>query len=221
MLRGIRSTGRCCSAPPPARTCRRIVSPTFLWRCQPSAALPPPGLLRIQPRGLSRLPQACGARLELALDVDELAAGACDHDAPRRARPRRVPLPRYPTAATLPRWPARAGATRRCGCWLAAASSLSRPRAAHWPGCWQRRRPVWRRSTPPPSCAWPSPARPAATAGWSAFDVGALLWEELVAQARGLLAEVHVLARAYGWSEAEVLELSRSRRAAYLAMVAA
>jgi hypothetical protein len=50
----------------------------------------------------------------------------------------------------------------------------------------------------------------------AAFDIGALLWEEIEAQARALLAEIHGLARAYGWTEPEILALSPERRAAYL-----
>jgi hypothetical protein len=53
------------------------------------------------------------------------------------------------------------------------------------------------------------------------FDVGALLWDEIDAGARALLAKVDALARAYGWTEPEILALSAQRRAAYLAMVAA
>ncbi|TIC88288.1 hypothetical protein E8D34_04935 [Nocardioides sp. GY 10113] len=49
-----------------------------------------------------------------------------------------------------------------------------------------------------------------------ALDPAALLWEELDAWAWRLLAEVHGLATAYGWSEAEVLRLSPARRQAYL-----
>jgi hypothetical protein len=57
---------------------------------------------------------------------------------------------------------------------------------------------------------------------WAAgFDIGALLWDEIAAGARALLAEVDMLARAYGWTEPEILALSAQRRAAYLAMVAA
>lgn len=53
--------------------------------------------------------------------------------------------------------------------------------------------------------------------GWTApFDVAAFLWEEVDARAHGLLDEVHRLARAYGWREADVLALSEARRAAYL-----
>lgn len=47
-------------------------------------------------------------------------------------------------------------------------------------------------------------------------DVAGFVWAELRARARRLLREVDVLARAYGWTEAEVLELGDRRRAAYL-----
>ena len=57
--------------------------------------------------------------------------------------------------------------------------------------------------------------------GTAQLDAGELLWDELDARARSLLGEVHLLASAYGWSEAEVLALSPARRAAYLSMVTA
>jgi hypothetical protein len=41
------------------------------------------------------------------------------------------------------------------------------------------------------------------------------------ARAKRLLAEVHLIASAYGWSEAEILGLSRARRDFYLDMVRA
>ena len=53
------------------------------------------------------------------------------------------------------------------------------------------------------------------------FDIAHFLWEELAAQARRLLDEVHLLARAYGWSEAEILALPAVRRQAYLKRVLA
>jgi hypothetical protein len=51
------------------------------------------------------------------------------------------------------------------------------------------------------------------------LDLGVLLWDEIDGHAHALLAEVDTLARAYGWTESEVLALSAARRAAYLAMV--
>jgi hypothetical protein len=53
------------------------------------------------------------------------------------------------------------------------------------------------------------------------FDVLTFLWTELDAWAQRLLREVHLLARAYGWSEAEILALSAARRRRYLDMVLA
>ncbi|MGH4024803.1 MAG: hypothetical protein ACRDRV_09480 [Pseudonocardiaceae bacterium] len=50
----------------------------------------------------------------------------------------------------------------------------------------------------------------------SALDVSVLLWAEVEARAVALLHDVHALATAYGWTEADVLALSPQRRAAYL-----
>ena len=53
------------------------------------------------------------------------------------------------------------------------------------------------------------------------LDVPAFVWTEMEARARRLLAEVHALASAYGWSEAEILRLAPARREFYLEMVRA
>lgn len=52
-------------------------------------------------------------------------------------------------------------------------------------------------------------------------DVAAHTWTVVRGRARSLLADVDALARAYGWTEPEVLALSETRRAAYLALVGA
>jgi hypothetical protein len=52
---------------------------------------------------------------------------------------------------------------------------------------------------------------------WSTpLDIAGYLWTELESRAQRLLDDVHHLARAYGWSEREILSLSEERRAAYL-----
>jgi hypothetical protein len=57
---------------------------------------------------------------------------------------------------------------------------------------------------------------------WAAwFDISTYLWREIEIDARRLLSEVDALARAYGWSEAEILGLSRQRRRAYLELLGA
>jgi hypothetical protein len=48
------------------------------------------------------------------------------------------------------------------------------------------------------------------------FDILSYLWQELDDRARELLGEVHRLAAAYGWGEAEILALTPQRRQAYL-----
>jgi hypothetical protein len=51
------------------------------------------------------------------------------------------------------------------------------------------------------------------------FDIGTYLWDELDDWAGRTLAEVHVLASAYGWSEPQILALSATRRQHYIALV--
>src|SRR5690349_12316027 len=54
---------------------------------------------------------------------------------------------------------------------------------------------------------------------WStAFDIVTFLWHELDTWARRLLGEVHALASAYGWAEADILAMSPLRRSLYLRM---
>jgi hypothetical protein len=53
------------------------------------------------------------------------------------------------------------------------------------------------------------------------FDIAHFFWNEIAAQARRLLREIDALARAYGWSEREILNLSARRRQSYLELVAA
>ena len=54
-----------------------------------------------------------------------------------------------------------------------------------------------------------------------ALDLPLFLWEEIEAQVRRVLLEIHALASAYGWSEREILSLSDARRRLYLEMVQA
>jgi len=57
---------------------------------------------------------------------------------------------------------------------------------------------------------------------WNAnFDIVAYIWGELEDWAQRTLADVHVLARAYGWSEREILSLSPTRRCHYIEMARA
>ena len=57
---------------------------------------------------------------------------------------------------------------------------------------------------------------------WQAlFDIVPYLWSALEDWAQRTLADVHLLARAYSWSEREILGLSATRRQHYVEMVRA
>jgi S-adenosylmethionine synthetase len=53
----------------------------------------------------------------------------------------------------------------------------------------------------------------------AAFDIVSFFWTEIDAWARGILQQVHVLASAYGWREADILTMNPGRRQSYLEMV--
>jgi hypothetical protein len=61
---------------------------------------------------------------------------------------------------------------------------------------------------------------PACSTSWDApLDVGSFVWDEIAAEARRVVHEVHRLARAYGWREADILAMTPARRRTYLALV--
>ncbi len=61
---------------------------------------------------------------------------------------------------------------------------------------------------------------PSCRRGWTtAFDILAFFWSELDAWAQRLLIEVHKLAAAYGWREADILAMSATRRSIYLNII--
>jgi hypothetical protein len=53
------------------------------------------------------------------------------------------------------------------------------------------------------------------------FDIAHFFWTEIAAQAQRLIHEIDALARAYGWTEREILSLPAQRRRTYLEMLAA
>jgi len=56
---------------------------------------------------------------------------------------------------------------------------------------------------------------------WPAFlDIAAFLWSELKRRAESLLEDVHVLASAYGWSEADVFAMTPTRRRFFMEKLA-
>ncbi|MFJ2578027.1 hypothetical protein [Kitasatospora aureofaciens] len=125
---------------------------------------------------------------------DLLAVGSSPRDAARRAL-----LGRVLTSATADGAPVAAGDLP-----AAVLDTLAGALAAHDPQA------DIRLDLDCPDCGhtWTSP-----------FDAAAYLWAELDAHARRLLHDVHVLATAYGWSEAEVLAVGPERRQLYLELV--
>ena len=50
------------------------------------------------------------------------------------------------------------------------------------------------------------------------FDILSFIWDEINAWSQRTLRDVHVLAKAYGWSERDILEMTSYRRQIYLEM---
>lgn len=63
---------------------------------------------------------------------------------------------------------------------------------------------------------------PACGGNWQAiFDIESFFWSEINVWAQRILSEVHLLARAYGWRETDILNLSPWRRQFYLGLASA
>ena len=61
---------------------------------------------------------------------------------------------------------------------------------------------------------------PACGQGWQViFDIADFLWSAVAARTRQLIVDVHTLALAYGWREADILAMSATRRQMYLDLV--
>jgi hypothetical protein len=74
----------------------------------------------------------------------------------------------------------------------------------------------------PAACTTLALQCPECGAAWSGdLDPVRFAWEALEENARRLAADVHALARAYGWSEQEILRLTPFRRHLYLSAVQA
>ena len=65
-----------------------------------------------------------------------------------------------------------------------------------------------------------APSCPSCDHEWQAtFDIVSFFWSEIDAWAHRMLRELHTLASAYGWREADILAMSPWRRRFYLEMV--
>jgi hypothetical protein len=176
----------------------------------------------------------CGAVVEFALDVEALLALGDDHPE-QSERPARGSFTFVPDATgTDPlevRWraPSAADVQELAGTADAAAALRARcvevigpdgSRARTLPDALINRLEGELSGADPLAELLVSLDCPECGAGFDAdLDPAGFVWAEVEARARRVLIEVDALARAYGWTEAEVLALSDARRAAYLSIV--
>lgn len=176
---------------------------------------------------------ACGAALEFAVDARELAEGLKTPAAPA-AKPKGIAmrpantLDLLASSAAASEEEARAILLARTAC--GTAKEAEKVKSAENAGRWLKKQPkrVAERLTERfeqvnaaaeirlvLSCA--------ACGGGSVLDldVARYFLREMGAAARRLMAEIHELAQAYGWSEAAIAGMSGTRRAAYLEMLGA
>ncbi|MGA8572456.1 MAG: hypothetical protein ACLP7A_05330 [Desulfobaccales bacterium] len=160
----------------------------------------------------------CRERLEFELDAQLLASGDAADQQPVMVKGREFRLPSSRDLAAI----AHESDPRRASLRLLQICSADTVDAADWPEAeldevgeqlaqadpLAETRLTLRCTT----CghAWEEP-----------LDLGSYVWMEIEARARRLLWEIHALASAYGWSEAEILGLSEQRRTLYLEMVQA
>jgi hypothetical protein len=161
----------------------------------------------------------CGERLGLTVAVADLlrpraGLGGCEVEAGgMRCRP---PCLRDLAAVAGERDPSRAARRLLARCRLDTASdSENLPDAAL-----REIEDALEEADPNTDLAFEVCCEACGRSGTAQFDAGELLWDEVDARARALLADVHLLAGAYGWSEREILALSPERRASYVVMVA-
>jgi hypothetical protein len=176
---------------------------------------------------------ACGALLELDLDMEDLRAAPAPVDAPPATLTVtcgeltvrfRLPDTLDLEAAGSEHDPAAARTRLVERCVLAAqrrtggedAPGVAVPSAAIPPEVWQEVAAQMAAADPQAAIEL-EVACPGCSHAWeAAFDVGAYLAAEIAVWAERLLDDVHLLASAYGWRESEILALSPWRRRLYL-----
>ena len=160
---------------------------------------------------------ACGAHLELALSAAELCepaapAPATDFDVLVDGERITVRLPDSTDIAASAQEPDRAGAMLFDRC-----IAREQPDGAQPLGPWAREALAARLAALDPMADLQLDLRcPACDHTWQAsFDPAGFLLREIEAYAAGLLDDVHLLGRAYGWRETDILAMSPMRRHQY------
>jgi hypothetical protein len=158
---------------------------------------------------------ACGERFELEFELAQCVAEVEDGPMPWTAPDGQALALRLPTAADLQGWRQAAVRDER-----QLAATLLAPPVQALPEDWlaplaealAARDPctALQVQAPCPACSHPHHAD---------IDLEALLLADFAARQRRLLDEVATLARAFHWSEAQILELPAWRRAHYIARI--
>ena len=174
---------------------------------------------------------ACGAELEFAVDARELAEGLRTPAAPAAqpkgiaARPANT-LDLLASSAATSAEEARAILLARTAC--ADGEETEAVKTAEGAERWLKAKPrrvaerLAKRFEQVNAAAEIRVELSCAACGGGSvieLDVARYFLREIGAAARRLMAEIHELARAYGWSEAAIAGMSGARRAAYLGML--
>jgi len=172
-------------------------------------------------RGMADCPK-CHCRVEFTLKTDTMCTDpppATEHAVKLAGRRKRVWF-RLPDSFDLAHAAvcrdiktARAELARRCMLKEAAAPALTEPEIEQLAAAVEDADPQAETllELRCPECAneWPA-----------VLDIASFFWQELSAMSRDMLEDVAVLARAYGWSEGEILAMSPARRRLYLERLA-
>lgn len=165
----------------------------------------------------------CGERLEMDLDCDQLIL-------PERAGSEAIELElagerwqcRLPDSRDLAAIATVGDVEQARQLLLARCLGDLSARAANLPAAQQQQVAAALTEADPQAVIELALACPACGHHWpEIFDIGSFLWEAVDGWAQRTLDQVHLLARAYGWSEPQVLALSPARRARYLERVMA
>ncbi len=163
--------------------------------------------------------EQCGERMEIAFDTGQLLAGVNEQDTPAEFEMSnhrfRVPCSRDLAAITLERDAKKAAVKLLEHCCLSHQDNTG----LDFAGILAEAETIMATLDPDADINLALTCEDCGESWLAGLNIGTLLWDEIDVHARSLLAEVHSLARAYGWTESDILALSPQRRLAYLDMV--
>lgn len=154
----------------------------------------------------------CGERMELSFSLAELLVEV-RHAAEAAATPRLQGTPgtQLPSAGDAARYEGDPDAPARLlANWMPANATAAQRRKAD--AALDQAMPLLSRSIEAPCAACSGTI-------YTQFHLPGFVMTELIWRTRSVFEDVHVLARGYGWSERQILDLPRSRRRRYTALL--